>query len=102
MGKVGNFSSAVGAFVLAAAISVYASAWADLIRPHPHFVALFLMLGIVLLLWPLFYRVGSFASGLADNPSVPLNVVSEPIQDMQIELIEHGELSSELLLECVN
>lgn len=39
------------------------------------------------------------------NTSLPngaLNTVDAPIEDLQIELIEHGESSSELLLECVN
>ena len=31
-----------------------------------------------------------------------LNTPSQAIQDMQVELVEHGEFSSELLLECVN
>lgn len=37
-----------------------------------------------------------------DERTPALNVVSELIQDLQLDLVEHGELSSELILECIN
>jgi hypothetical protein len=102
MVKMGRVSIAVGAFVLAAAIGVFASGWTELIKPHPHALAATFIVGLVMVLWPVLYRFGLFASTPTSKHDVTFNTISAPIQDMQIRLIEHGEFSSELLLECVN
>jgi len=93
--------TAIGAFVVAAVIGVGSSVWPEYIRPHPYVVVLFGVIGLRFLLVPTAYKVAAHV--LHGNVAAPtLNVLVAPVQDMQIELITHGEFSSELLLECVN
>src|SRR4051812_36471834 len=101
MGNVVRFCTAIGAFVVAAVIGIGSSVWPEYIRPYPHAVVCLGIFGLGLLLFPVFFKVVTYDSHNIE-PLLPLNSVVEPIQDMQIELIEHGEFSSELLLECVN
>jgi hypothetical protein len=101
MGKAGTQFTAIGAFMVAAFIGVGSSVWPEYIHPHPHFVVAFGVIGLVMLLFPTIYKLSMVAS--PNGSAQPaFNAVAEPIQDMQIELIEHGEWSSELILECIN
>ena len=101
MGIAAQNITAIGAFLVAAVIGVGSSVWPEYIRPHPYVVAFFGVIGLLFLLVPFVYKATAHA--LHGNVVAPsLNVLAAPVQDMQIELIPHGEFSLELLLECVN
>jgi hypothetical protein len=85
----------------AAIIGIGASVWPEYIRPHPYVIAFLGLIGLVLLFFPTLYELSSsYSQEVVTLPA--FSSMSEPIQDMHIELIEHGEFSPELLLECVN
>ena len=101
MGKVVRSCTAIGAFVIAAVIGIGSSVWPEYIRPYPYEVVGLGVFGLGMLLFPVIYKLAT-QWAIDGESTLSLGTLGEPIQDMQIELIEHGKFSSELLLECIN
>ena len=105
MGKsASGIGTGTGMFLLAGVWGTCASIWPDFFKPHPYILFLLGLFGLVLIVVSSIDLIRTYLSRqkLTIQSQEPLNSIAKPIQDMQIELIEHGEFSSELLLECVN